>query len=145
MGQTCDVSVTFAPTVLGKLTGTLSFTDNASNSPQTLPLSGIGAEPATLLPTGLNLGRQAVGTTSAAKTFTLRNTQNEALTGIAISTTGNFVVSATTCTTSLPTRGMCTISVNFTPTATGARTGSLSVSNSARNSPQTSNLKGTGE
>jgi hypothetical protein len=37
------------------------------------------------------------------------------------------------------------ISVVFTPTATGTRTGTLSVSDSAINSPQTSTLTGTGK
>ncbi|HLX86039.1 MAG TPA: choice-of-anchor tandem repeat GloVer-containing protein [Terriglobales bacterium] len=41
-GQTCKVSVTFTPTALGLQTGTLSFTDNASGSPQTIPLKGKG-------------------------------------------------------------------------------------------------------
>jgi hypothetical protein len=35
--------------------------------------------------------------------------------------------------------------VVFTPTAIGTRTGKLSVSDSANNSPQTSNLTGTGK
>jgi hypothetical protein len=41
--------------------------------------------------------------------------------------------------------GHCTISVVFTPTQTGTRTGTLSVSDSAMGSPQTSNLTGTGK
>jgi hypothetical protein len=140
----CKVSVTFTPTVLGALTGTLTFTDNASNSPQTVTLSGTGIEPATLTPASATYANQAVGTTSAAKTFTLTNNQNVALTSIGISTTGDFAVSAATCTASLAAKGKCTISVTFTPTATGKRTGQLSVSDSASNSPQTSSLTGTG-
>jgi hypothetical protein len=35
--------------------------------------------------------------------------------------------------------------VTFTPTGTGTRTGKLSVSDSANNSPQTSSLTGTGK
>jgi len=86
-----------------------------------------------------------VGTTSAAKTFTLTNYQTVTLTSIAISTTGDFAVSATTCTTSLASKKTCTVSVAFTPTETGTRTGKLSVSDSASNSPQTANLTGTGK
>ena len=130
---------------MGALTGTLTFTDNAPNSPQTVPLSGTGVVPARLTPASATYVAQTVGTTSAAKTFTLTNYQTVALTSIAISTTGDFAVSATTCTTSLAAKGKCTISVTFTPTATGTRTGQLSVSDSASNSPQTSALKGTGK
>jgi len=41
-GASCTVGVVFAPTALGTLTGTLVFTDDASNSPQTANLSGTG-------------------------------------------------------------------------------------------------------
>jgi uncharacterized repeat protein (TIGR03803 family) len=144
-GKTCKVSVTFTPPVLGKLTGTLTFTDNAPNSPQTVSLSGTGVEPATLTPAGAAFGTWAVGATSTAKTFVLTNNQTVALTSIAISTTGDFAVSATTCTTSLAAKGKCTINVTFTPTALGTRTGQLNVSDSASNSPQTSTLTGAGK
>lgn len=144
-GKVCKVSVTFTPTSLGKLTGTLTFTDNAPNSPQTVPLSGTGIQPATLTPASATYAVQKVGTTSVARTFTLTNNQSAALTGIAISTTGDFAVSTTTCGASLVAKSRCTISVTFTPTATGTRTGLLIVNDSASNSPQTSNLKGTGK
>jgi hypothetical protein len=38
----CNVYVTFTPTGIGTATGTLTFTDNASNSPQTVSLTGTG-------------------------------------------------------------------------------------------------------
>ncbi len=144
-GKTCKVSVTFTPAVLGSVTGLLSFTDNASGSPQTASLAGNGVEPATLTPAKATYAKQKVGTTSVAKTFTLTNNLPGTLTGIAIKTTGDFAVSATTCTTSLAAKGKCTIKVTFTPKATGARTGQLSVNDSAVNSPQAAALTGTGD
>jgi len=144
-GKICKVSVTFTPTQLGPLTGTLSFTDNAAGSPQAVALSGTGVTDAKLSPASATYAKQKVGTISAAKTFTLTNNQTVALTSIAISTTGDFAVSSSTCTTSLAAKGKCTISVTFTPSATGKRTGQLRVSDSASNSPQTSNLTGTGD
>ncbi|MGA9980042.1 MAG: choice-of-anchor D domain-containing protein, partial [Candidatus Sulfotelmatobacter sp.] len=143
-GAKCEVSVVFTPAVLGKLTGTVSVMDSAG-SPLTVALSGTGVAQAALTPPSATYAEQSVGTTSAAKMFTLTNNQTAALTGIAISTTGDFAVSATTCTTSLAAKGKCTISVTFTPTQTGTRTGQLSVSDSASNTPQTSALKGTGK
>ncbi|MBZ5687435.1 MAG: choice-of-anchor D domain-containing protein [Acidobacteriia bacterium] len=86
-----------------------------------------------MTPTGATYSGQAGGTTSAAKTFTLTNNMTVALTGISIGTTGDFAVSATTCTTSLGAEAKCTISVIFTPKATGTRTGTLSASDSASN------------
>lgn len=44
VGKTCKVSVTFTPTALGTLAGTLTLTDNAPNSPQAVALSGTGIE-----------------------------------------------------------------------------------------------------
>jgi photosystem II stability/assembly factor-like uncharacterized protein len=145
VGAKCKVKVTFTPTVLGKLTGALTFTDNAPNSPQTVALSGTGVLPATLTPAKATYTAQTVGTTSPPKTFTLTNNQTVTLSSIVISTTGDFAVSATTCTTSLGPKSKCTISVTFTPTAKGTRTGVLTVSDSANNSPQQSSLTGKGK
>ena len=144
-GQKCQVKVTFTPTEPGRLTGTLAFTDNAPDSPQQVSLTGTGVLAVTLIPAKAIYGTQKVGTTSAAKTFTLSNNQPVVLASIAISTTGDFAMSATTCGTSLGAKAKCTISVTFTPTATRTRTGQLIVNDSAGNSPQTSNLTGTGK
>jgi hypothetical protein len=144
-GKNCTIKVTFTPTQLGARTGNLTITDNASNSPQTVPLSGTGNPQATLTPATATYSKQTVGTTSAAKVFTLANKQTVALNSIAISTTGDFSVSTRTCTTSLAAKTSCKISVTFTPTATGTRTGTLKVADSAVGSPQTSTLTGTGK
>ena len=138
------MTVTFTPAALGLQTSMLSFTDNAGSSPQTVTFSGTGVEPATLTPTRATYAKQVVGTTSSAKTFTLFNHQNVTLTSVAISTTGDFAVSATTCSTNLAAKKECGISVAFTPTQIGTRTGTLSLSDSAGNSPQTVTLTGTG-
>lgn len=144
-GASCLIKVTFTPTQVGARTGTLTITDNAANSPQTVALSGTGTAQATLTPASKTFPTEPVGVSSPAKTFTLSNKQKVALTGISISTTGDFSVSATTCSSSLAAKTNCTISVIFTPTATGTRTGTLSVSDSAVGSPQTSSLTGTGK
>jgi kumamolisin len=144
-GKSCTIEVTFTPTKVGALTGTLTITDNASGSPQTVALSGTGEAPATLTPASAKFPTETVGTTSPAKVFTLTNKQAVALTSIAISTTGDFSVSSKTCTTSLAAKAKCTISVVFKPTQTGTRTGELKVADSAAGSPQTSSLTGTGK
>ena len=41
-GANCTINVTFAPTATGTRNGTLSITDNAAGSPQTVPLTGTG-------------------------------------------------------------------------------------------------------
>jgi subtilase family serine protease len=144
INATCKISVTFTPVQAGALTGAITITDNAPNSPQSVPLSGTGTAQATLTPASANFPKTTVGDTSAAKTFTLKNLQSVALTGISASTTGNFGVSATTCGSSLAAKSSCTISVTFSPTEVGTQTGTLQVNDSAV-SPHVSNLTGTGK
>jgi len=144
-GASCKIKVTFTPTQLGARTGAITITDNAANSPQSVPLSGTGVAQATLTPATATYAATKVGTTTTAKVFTLGNKQSVALTGITITTAGDFAVSTTTCGSSLAAKTTCKISVTFTPTATGTRTGTLHVADSANNSPQISNLTGTGK
>ena len=49
VGYSCSVSVTFTPTQFGLRIGTVTFQDNAANSPQTVSLSGVGISPTTTL------------------------------------------------------------------------------------------------
>jgi hypothetical protein len=144
-GKNCIIRVTFTPTQLGLRTGAITIIDNAPNTPQTVPLSGTGVLPATLAPSSATFAARTVGTTSLPKVFTLRNNQTVTLNSIVISTTGDFSVSSTTCTANLAAKTSCTISVVFTPTAVGTRTGTLKVADSASNSPQSSSLTGTGK
>ena len=41
-GANCSISVTFTPTTAGTRNGTITFTDNASDSPETVSLTGTG-------------------------------------------------------------------------------------------------------
>src|SRR5439155_6748303 len=59
-------------------------------------------------------------------------------------TSGDFSTPTNTCGASVPAGGNCTINVTFTPTAAGTRTATLSVTDSASNSPQTTSVTGTG-
>ena len=106
-------------------------------------LSGAFAQ-VTLSPTSLSFANQAVGTTSAAKNVTLSNTGSSSVTITSITISGPFA-QTNTCGTSVNAKGKCTISVTFSPTTTGKATGTLTVTDSASNSPQTTALSGTGQ
>jgi two-component sensor histidine kinase len=123
----------------------LSITDNARGSPQAPPFFLRGAT--AVSPTSLAFGSQHVGTTSTAQTVTLRNTGNAALsiTSLALTgTNGSNFAETNTCGKSLAAGAHCTISVTFTPSASGNRTASLSITDNARGSPQRVSLSGTG-
>jgi hypothetical protein len=147
-GGSCTLSVKFTPTASGTRSASLDFPDNASNSPQTVTLSGTGTGPVVSLSSPLTFSAQMVGTTSSSQAVTLTNTGNASLTFSAIAITAPFAIatSGTTCSTSTPVAaaGTCTVAVTFMPTAAGAATGSLSFSDNAPNSPQTLALSGTG-
>jgi Bacterial Ig-like domain (group 2)/Protein of unknown function (DUF1573)/IPT/TIG domain/Abnormal spindle-like microcephaly-assoc'd, ASPM-SPD-2-Hydin/Galactose oxidase, central domain len=138
----CTINVTFTPTTTGTRTGTLTVTDSAANSPQTASLSGSG-EVAAKVSTASAFGNQVVSTTSSAQALTLTNNQTISLHISAISTSGDFA-QTNNCGSSIGAGATCTINVTFTPTTTGTRTGTLSVTDDAANSPQTTSLTGTG-
>jgi len=98
-----------------------------------------------LSPTSLSFGSQAVGTTSSTQTVTLTNSGTGTVTfntnGITIS--GDYG-DASVCGATLVAGAQCTVVVTFAPTATGTRTGTLSISDNAAGSPQTATLSGTG-
>jgi uncharacterized repeat protein (TIGR01451 family) len=164
-GKSCPVYVVFTPSTAAAESATLSVADNAAGSPQTSALTGTGTAGAlTIAPTALVFPSQAEDTTSAAMTLTLRNTGNGIL-GFAgvpgqsdpadsfcdggCSITGDFAVSGGTCNfTSLTAGSSCTITITFTPSATGTRTGILTLAtlNPAGTSSTTEQvaLSGTG-
>jgi hypothetical protein len=105
---------------------------------------------ASLSPTSLTFASQTTGTTSAAQTITLSNSGSAALSvsGVAISGTNSSEFAQTnTCGTSVAAGANCTISVTFTPSATGSASATLTVTNNSggtSGSTQTASLSGTG-
>jgi hypothetical protein len=148
VGANCLISATFSPTQTGLRNGDITITDDASDSPQQVPLSGTGTGSSgkvTLTPTSATFPKTKVGYGSSATQFTLNNQQTVPLANIMISTTGDFSVTSTSCPNTLSALASCTINVIFTPTQTGTRTGLLRVNDSAAGAPQTSSLTGTGK
>ena len=143
-GAACTVSVTFTPTAPGARTGNLAFVI-IGTVVNPVGLSGVGVGPmASLGSTSLAFTAQNLGTRSAAKTVVLNNTGSFDLNIASITASGDYGVSHN-CGTGLGVGGFCTLSVTFSPTAVGARTGILKVTDNAYNSPQTIALSGTGQ
>jgi hypothetical protein len=143
-GGSCTVSVTFDPAASGARSATLNVIDNASNSPQTVGLTGTGIAPVTLSATSLSFGTILVGNSATAHPVTLTNNQNVNLTNINISVTGAAFSQVNTCGTSIGPGAKCTITVTFAPKTSGAQTGAITITDSASNSPQSISLKGSG-
>jgi Abnormal spindle-like microcephaly-assoc'd, ASPM-SPD-2-Hydin len=137
----CQMTVRFKPTSAGAATGTLTLVDSAGT--QTVRLSGTGTASATdaLAPSSLAFPATVIGINSAAQAVTLTNGGSNPLTAISISVSGPFQ-QTNNCTTQLAANASCAVGVVYLPTAAGAQTGTLSVSDSIRT--QTVPLSGTG-
>jgi len=147
-GANCLIHGHFAPTVDGLLTGTITITDNASGSPQTISVSGTGGLPtATLSATSLSFGTVPVGGTSASQSVTLTNNGQAALNITSIVLGGADASSydfANSCGSSLAVGANCSIHGHFGPTTTGTLTATITITDNASGSPQTIALSGTG-
>jgi beta-propeller repeat-containing protein/centrosomal CEP192-like protein len=147
----CTVSVTFVPTFPLTRTGSVTITDNAVNSPQTVMLSGIGVGPAVIFgQNSFSVGTQLITTSSPAQMVSLTNAGNAPLTissiGIGGTNSGDFS-QTNTCPASgatLAANASCSINLIFTPSDTGSRTASVTVADNAPGTPQSLGLVGTG-
>jgi uncharacterized protein len=91
----------------------------------------------------LAFGNQLVNSTVSAPPVTLTNPGNAPLAITSIKASGDFA-ETDNCGTSLAASASCNISVTFTPTATGARAGAISITDNAPASPQSITLSGNG-
>ena len=139
----CTIQVTFAPTTVGAQTGSITVTDNAVSSPQSVPLSGAATSSATISvsPPSLSFPVVSVGATSEAQAIRLSNSGSAVISIPNISVTDEFA-ETNDCGTSLPGGGSCTIEVTFSPTSTGVKSGTVSITDNAAGNPHTVALTG---
>jgi phospholipase C len=146
-GGSCSISVTFRPVAKNARTAAISISDNASGSPQAAVLTGTGTI-VQFSASALTFAAQAVGTTSPSQTVTITNkSTSNSIDKIVISLTGSNpgdFAQTNNCGSSVPVGGSCTVTVTFTPSATGSRTASVSMKDNGGGSPQTVSMSGTG-
>ena len=127
-----EATVTVAtPEPGGGITSPIFFTVYPANSPL-VPSS-----------TSLSFLNVTEGNSSPGQTITLSNFGTATLSIASIAATGDFT-ETNTCGTTLPANGSCQISVIFTPTGAGQRTGSLAITNSTVVNPLAIILSGRG-
>jgi hypothetical protein len=142
--NSCQISVTFTPTTTGTRNAAVTITDNAPDSPQSIPLKGVGVLPAvTFSPTNLTFPTQLIFTTSPALPITLTNKGLGTLLISKIAVAGAFA-QTNNCPNSLGSGNYCTIQVRFHPKTRGIQNGAVSVTDNAPGSPQQVPLTGTG-
>lgn len=96
----------------------------------------------TLSPASLVFSIQPVGTASAAQTVTVTNAGNAALTISSVTTTGDFNETDSCTAVSVGPGLSCTVQVRFLPTATGSRSGVLTVYGNVAGGEATASLSG---
>src|SRR5256712_675805 len=146
------LNLTFTPTAASARTATVTITDDAASSPQSVSLAGMGIAPAvTLAPTNLAFGDQRLSTTSPVQTVTLTNsgTATLSITSIALAglNPGDFAIAAGSTSPNGATvvaGASCLLNLTFTPTAASARTATVTITDDAASSPQSVSLTGTG-
>ena len=149
VGKTCTISTEFKPTVAGALTATLAVADNATGTPQKVTLKGTGTAPKTTLSAAtLTFPATVIGVTSAKQVLTLTNSGTAVMDIKSIALTGgnttSFAIASKTCGSTLAAAAKCTITLDFKPTAAGALTTDVAITDNAAGSPQKVVLKGTG-
>ena len=132
-GASASFTASFAPSTVGNLTGSVSISSNAPNSPDTVTLSGSGVAGTaglTANPTSLSFGSINAGA-SSSKSVTITNSGNVSLTisGVTVSAK-DFATSGVTTPLTLAAGQSATLNVSFSPTASENVTGNITVSTS---------------
>ena len=145
-GSSCSMYLTFTPASTGPQSGTLTFSSNATNTPQTVTVTGTGVSAApgvTFSPATAAFGPQAIGTTSASQSITAKYNGTGTVTGISVTPSANFSLTSSSCGASVTAPATCTYNVAFAPTTTaGNITGTLTVTDSQTGSPFSAQLDG---
>ncbi|MEY4428919.1 MAG: hypothetical protein RLZZ182_1608, partial [Pseudomonadota bacterium] len=144
-GGQCAITVVFSPNSSGSKSASLLL--NIGGITRTVSLSGLATAPVASLSAGsIAFGSIQVGNSSSS-TVTLSNTGNATLTLGTVTVSGDYSLSgANTCTNghSVSAGSNCTLGVTFSPTTTGTRTGSVSITHNAAGSPSSVSLSGSG-
>ena len=145
----CDMYVEFVPTKTGARSGTLTFVDSATGSPQTITLSGNGladTQVAVLNPTTLVFSDTVVGTTGSEQAVTFYNSGDVpiTITNVQSDNSTEFPIASNGCTGSVSSGSICYVYTQFTPAAAGTRSAHLSFTDSAPGSPHVALLTGLG-
>jgi hypothetical protein len=146
-GQSMNFNAQFTPTANGAASGSISFTDNAPNSPQSFTMSGNGVATSSTLaasPATLSFGNVNVGS-NGQQTVTLTNSGNASATISSISAAGaGFSVSGLSTPLTVAANQSVNFTAQFAPTATGNVSGVISVSSNANNSTLSIPVSGSG-
>ena len=148
--SSCATQIQFAPTSAALETATVTYTDDATGSPQTVAVSGTGV-PATptlsVSPATMNFSDVLIHTTSSSGPIVLTIASGPAtFTGtpsLSGTNAADFALASNTCAGSVS-AASCQTVVSFTPSLVAAESATLTYTDNATGSPQSVPLTGTG-
>ncbi len=142
----CTINITFTPTAADVVTAQITISDSVAGSPHNIDLSGSGLDPQypdlDLAPKTWDFGQILVGDTSDAKAFTLKNTGVVDVTITGIDANSEFA-QTNDCPGTLSSGETCTINGTFSPQASGAFSGYITVIDNTPSRYQKAYLSGT--
>jgi phospholipase C len=136
----CTIHVTFTPSAPGHRTGTVTLTDDAPGSPQTIKMTGIGSHLSINPQPHSDFGLVPLGQ-NRTQTVTLTNTGTAAI-GISSIVTNRDYSQTNTCGSSLAGGASCTAAVTFKPQEDGLRPGVLTITDTDPGSPHVYTFNG---
>jgi hypothetical protein len=144
-GASCVISIIFAPTTTGPRSAALMVAANVQGGVLTANLQAVGTPETTMVltPLRLDFGSVRIAQTSPVQYVTVANTATTTAGMKPLSISGPFRISANTCSSSLAANTSCTVGVVFSPTTSGAASGSLLATDDA--GTQTALLSGNGQ
>jgi hypothetical protein len=147
---TCRIQITFTPTTPGTRMDQIIIADNAEGSPHYINVTGTGVSSSigslTVTPSSLSFPYETVGETSPPQVVQIMNTGKVSITLSDITISGDFE-ETNTCgdfPSALNAGDGCSVSITFTPTTSGKRTGTLTVASNAAGGNRVVSLAGIG-
>jgi uncharacterized protein (TIGR03437 family) len=135
-GAQQSLIIRFSPVDAGAQSGAMTITSNAANRPNfdiALTGTGVGAPDIVITPGTLDFGTVPVGQT-VSRSLSFGNPGNAELRLYAVTTSNpNFSVTLPPAPLIIPAGGVTSLAAIFTPTSTGAQTGTLLIASSAVN------------
>ncbi|MBK7599323.1 MAG: choice-of-anchor D domain-containing protein [Acidobacteria bacterium] len=135
-GTQQSLIIRFSPVDAGAQSGEMTITSNATNRPNfdiALTGTGVGAPDIVITPGTLDFGTVPVGQT-VSRSLSIGNPGNAVLRLYAVTSSNpNFSVTLPPAPLIIPAGGVTSMAAIFTPTSTGAQTGTLLIASSAVN------------
>jgi Abnormal spindle-like microcephaly-assoc'd, ASPM-SPD-2-Hydin/Beta-propeller repeat len=143
-GGVCQLQLAYGPLVSGPVQGALALSGNTAISPQFLTFRGSGAAPQVSFPFSVPFDDLLVGQTSAWLNISFDNFGDGNFILKSATISGDFKIVDNQCNSPVPPDGDCTVAITFSPTAIGARTGVLTLTDNMGTGVQTIQLSGNG-